>query len=227
MVLVADYVNDDQTSPSESQCSSSASSGSSRASVIHVDEEENCVIPLIDHSSSRKGFTVDNKLKALLFSSSAFINRVEELFGLKGSADQGEEIDDDVDARMLLDCANELVELHGSECSRACLPIPSTHKMSCVSCYYTNLDQLMDEVCDGIEALRCYAKEDGGGHGHSTDNLLLLGKGDLRSGKMVAGVWDIGWRNSGSVDEIEEITRGVDELVLDGLIDEIIVDLAL
>ncbi|KAL8129674.1 hypothetical protein V2J09_018829 [Rumex salicifolius] len=254
-IEITDYVDDDQSSSNETPLSfinwsknntalicpnehgtvnhdkeSQCSTSEDKKQLNSEEEDYVCVTssPSIVYTYPRKASTEENKLKELLLSSPSFINRVEEIFELQRNPDKDFNIDhNDPNARMLLDYANELIELHGHECSRACLPLPSTNKISSVftSYCYTSLDQIMDEVCEEIGSFECYVKDSGGSH--SIDNLLLLVKEDLRSRRMVTGVWDIGWKNLGSANEIEEITRGIDQLVLDGLIQETFDDLNL
>ncbi|GAB4839222.1 hypothetical protein Ancab_028750 [Ancistrocladus abbreviatus] len=169
--------------------------------------------------------TATGKLKAVLLSSPSFMNRADELFYLKANLDiiasttnDGEP--DAASTKVLLDCAIELMELKSSQYIQARMPLRQCYRTN--SKNYIYLDQLLKEICEGIEALKCYSEP-----GHETlpnDSLSMLLDRDLRCTGMASGTWDIGWRNAFSVHEVEEIVSEIDKLVLAGLIVEVLED---
>ncbi|GAB4852597.1 hypothetical protein Ancab_016811 [Ancistrocladus abbreviatus] len=179
-----------------------------------------------DHVTPTEGLTVTSKLKALLLSSPLFMNRAEELFYLKAKQDlvAPTTIDGEPNvagSRVLLECAVELMELKSSQYVQTHMPLLQNYRTGPKN--YIYLDQLLEEICEGTEALRCYSEP--GCETLPNDSLSVLLGRDLRYTGMASGTWDIGWRNAFSLHEVEEIVGEVDKLVLAGLIDEVFDDL--
>lgn len=187
----------------------------------------------VDHNMNRKATQSlksgiespkKTKLNAMLLSNSLFVCHLEERFNVQVYPDFVPcVIDDDQElenSRLLLDCANEILELKSQELSQACLPFPPS--------YITNtgsslcLDRLVEEVCSGIADLRGYLRAVT--DESPSDNLYLILDRDLR---YKSGVWGVGWRSMYTQNVVELVVGDIDRFVLNKLIEEILVDLML
>ncbi|CAN0900134.1 hypothetical protein LINGRAHAP2_LOCUS20665 [Linum grandiflorum] len=91
--------------------------------------------------------------------------------------------------KLSLDYANELIEWRSSN----------------------NLDEVVEQVCNGIDALKHY---------HKLNSVSAILERDLKStGVMVSQVWESGWRNG--LCTTEEAVFELEKLILDHLIEEV------
>jgi len=163
-----------------------------------------------------KCLTPRAKMKAFLLSSSLFVNQAEDLFNLQVDPGSIPHVTDESDLdvanpKLLLDCAIELMELRSSQFTQVIYPRNST-----------SVSQLLEEICKGIEDLGCYLNPDS--EGFSSDNLHAQLDRDLR---LKSGMWESGWRNMFSLDDVEQIVGEIDEYVLAKLIEEVLADFLL
>lgn len=86
-----------------------------------------------------------------------------------------------------------------------------------------SLDQLADEIGYWIEKLDDYSKNDAG-VGLKETIYSRLGR-DLGCKDMeINAMWDVGWLNWVCVEEADRVVRIVEELVLYGLVEELVME---
>lgn len=178
-----------------------------------------------DKDSIRNTIKTEMDLTRLLLSSPSFFNCAEELYdcninqpmcfqfnGLESGT---------VNTRLFLDCAHELVTR--KSCHRECVGHSLLWTYMWGRKVSISIDQLVDELIDEIENLRSYNKTGDGVL--PTDGLYtILGK-DLRcKRRLVNGVWDLGWVNGHSMEDVEQVIVQVEKHVLSCLIEEVISD---
>ncbi|KAK1313914.1 hypothetical protein QJS10_CPA06g00687 [Acorus calamus] len=159
-----------------------------------------------------------DSLKLLLLSSPSFISCAEGLFNLNRhrstdipTIDSQEFITSN--ARLYLDCANEIItrKRHWMEL----LIHPTLHRAS--------LDQVVEEASSGIERLKSYSET--GKDVVSRDGLYIMLERDLRCNDMLTnGVWDLGWMKGVTLEEGDHVVSEIGEMVLVGLIEELVMD---
>ncbi|KAJ4959594.1 hypothetical protein NE237_026705 [Protea cynaroides] len=176
-------------------------------------------------NTEQRTFGTEVGLRSLLLSSPSFLSSVEEFFDLnvnKAIALEKVGIEEVgmINSRVLLECANELLERKSLRTSQVVVPlvwIPNQR-------IEISLDWLVEEVCNGVENLKSYNK--GGGNVLPLDSLYVMLERDLRgNGVGLTSLWDLGWKNGFSVDEIGEVVGEVGKQLLDGLIEEFIIDI--
>ncbi|KAL2929152.1 Pyrroline-5-carboxylate reductase 2 [Bienertia sinuspersici] len=163
------------------------------------------------------------KLKAFLLSNSSFVNHLDELFNIQVNPGLVPFVvyDNDHDyesAQVLIDCANEVLEIKSLQFSKPCLPLPRMYTTKSQS--FCSLDWLLEEVCNEIEELRCYWRL-AGDDNFPSDNLYILIDQDLRR---KGEAWGVGWRHMFTQDEVEEVIGEIDKFVLGKLIEEVLSD---
>ncbi|GAB2292257.1 hypothetical protein Dimus_026506 [Dionaea muscipula] len=193
-------------------------------------EVESRAINAADNLILIKGLNSKRQLKALLLSSPSFVSHAEELFDLKVDLNLMQphnytkpKRNTSIACRALVDCANELLELKSRRYAQVRLPllgplIKILHLKNTIS-----LDEVLDETCDAIEALRCYPKPSL--QTISTDDRLsMLLDRDLKYAGIWDGMWEIGWRATCSADEVDRTVWELEKLVLAGLLEEALQD---
>ncbi|KAK1549698.1 hypothetical protein Q3G72_006390 [Acer saccharum] len=175
-----------------------------------------------------KSFKTGTNLKAFLLSSLAFLSHAEELFDLNVDSHivlQTSGTNDFVisNERLSMDCANELMERRSLLNSKTSHPLLLTWLRN--SRIHLSLEELLEEICDGVETLRSYTEL--GGEKLSTDSLYAVLERDIGCNGIVSGIWDLGWRNELSVDDTEKAVNDIEKLLLSGLINEILTELLL
>lgn len=178
-----------------------------------------------DDETSGQCLNPHMKLKALLLSNSLFNTHVEELFNIQINPDSTpilvDESDQDLEnTRLLIDCANEVLELKSSHFLLAYVPLPRTYTTK--SRELVTLDCLMEEVCNAIEHLRCYLRPKN--DEFPSDDLYDLQDRDLR---FKSGTWAVGWRSMCTQEEVEQVIGEIDKFVLGKLIEEVLRDFML
>ena len=194
-------------------------------SVKPVEEVSDLIVP---GRMKRKSSQAITNLKALLLSNSSFLSHADEIFDLNVAQPiplQTTDINDFgvANPRLSLDCAHELMELKSLQDSQTAHPLLRTGLGNSIGCI--SLDQLVEEVCDGVEHLRSNSKL--AGENLPTDNIYAMLHSDLNCKGPMTGMWDLGWRNGFSLDEVEQVATDIQKLVLSRLIDDILVDFAL
>lgn len=166
-------------------------------------------------------FKTGTHLKALLLSSPSFVAHAEKLFHLNTSClkilPASGICDSSSDIELSLDYANEFIERRSLPDSRTRHPLlPIYVGNSRIS---LSLDQLVEEVCNGVETLRSYHNL-ACGNNLQTDSMYATLDRDMRCKELVSGTWDLGWRNGYSVEEAEQTVNDLEKL----LVSELIVD---
>lgn len=112
------------------------------------------------------------------------------------------------------DCVNELLE---HENQRHLHPLHQTSVLTSRICI--SEDQLMREIVNGVENLRNYSKIS-----NENSNVSGLLERDLFWSSM-GGVWNTGWKDGCTLDEVEEAVLDLEKILLSKLIDDILMEL--
>jgi hypothetical protein len=167
-----------------------------------------------------------SELKYLLLTSKSFIDHADEHLNL--DVDYPKiipkiETNGIANTKLYLDCANELAERKSlQESSQVVHPL----LLTCVgnSRLQISLSSLVEEVNIAIENLTSYSENS------ETklilDNVCAMLERDMNcNNRLMNGIWNCGWRHGFSCDEVEKVVHEVENMVLGGLIEEIIVNL--
>ncbi|KAF7813845.1 uncharacterized protein G2W53_034821 [Senna tora] len=183
---------------------------------------------VFDNNNGCEAHSKDDKegaeLKYFLSTSQSFISHAEELLNLDVDCPmtlQKYETTGKTNFRLYLDCANELTERKSLQDSQIVHPLLLTCAGN--SRLQISLGMLVEEIHNGIEKLKVYSTFSG--EKLSVDNLYAMMKRDIKCNGVINGIWDLGWRHGFSADEAEQVVNEVGNLVLSGLIEELIVDL--
>lgn len=126
-----------------------------------------------------------------------------------------------VDSKLLQDYANELLE---SKSQRHKLLInPVSHVLMDDSALCISKDKLMEEARIGMENLRSYSDPEVNSV-PAADIVFSVLQRDLQGKGLAAGVWDLGWFEGYTWDEVEQIVSDLENLVISELIEEVLVD---
>lgn len=127
---------------------------------------------------------------------------------------------DTTNSKLLLDCANELLE------HKSLRQIPGVHPLlrnpMTKSRFRISADQLTKDVSDGIENLSRYCKCTK--ESPRADTIHGMLERDLWWKGVLGGAWDMGWMDGFSLDEVEEVVGDLDKLVLSELIENMLTD---
>ncbi|XXG55863.1 hypothetical protein AAC387_Pa03g3428 [Persea americana] len=124
-------------------------------------------------------------------------------------------------AKLILDYANELMTRKGLQMGSKGHPLLQAHVWG----FRTSIsfDQLVEELNDGLEYLKCYGKV--GDDILPKDGLYMMLSKDLKGkGVSVSGLWDFGWTNGFSMQETDQIVGEIAKHVLDALMAEVTID---
>ncbi|KAK4368402.1 hypothetical protein RND71_012194 [Anisodus tanguticus] len=192
---------------------------------VKLQEHTNCNLNLdfIENENFNSGAST----RYLLLSSESFLRQSEELFETdvwEPTIRQTTSVDHEIsNSTLLLDCANELLEIKRSQCALAVDPLSlKAIKMRKIS---ISFDKLLNEICDGIEVLRSYNKV--AGKNLSADALYVLLERDLWCKGVVGSTWDLGWRTGLTNNEVEQVVTDIEKYLLTGFIDDLLTDLML
>jgi len=162
-----------------------------------------------------------SELKYLLLTSQPFIEHAEKLLNLDVDSpkllpkSESKEIGNLI---LYLDCANEVTERKSLQGSQSVNPLTLTCKGN--PRLHISLERLVDEICNAIEHLTSYSEK------LASDNIYAMMERDIKgSNGLINGIWNWGWRHGFSADEAEHVVTEVENLVLGGLIEEVIVNL--
>nr|KYP66971.1 hypothetical protein KK1_013286 [Cajanus cajan] len=162
-----------------------------------------------------------DELKYTLLTSQSFIEHAEEFLDLEVDCLKilpRSETKEIANLRLYLDCANELTESKSLQGSQALHPLLLT--CSGNPRMHISLGRLVDEVYSAIENLTSYSEK------LASDNIYAMMERDIKSNNgLMNGIWNWGWRHGFSADEAEQVVNEVENLVLGGLIEEVIVNL--
>uniref|UniRef100_A0A2P2PID3 Uncharacterized protein MANES_16G114300 n=1 Tax=Rhizophora mucronata TaxID=61149 RepID=A0A2P2PID3_RHIMU len=169
-------------------------------------------------------FRTRTSLKAFLLSSPLFLTLADESIHLNaGSLDllPASHIRnfEPTDTKLYLNYAHEFVghrTVPNSPIRHPLLPNNNAGN-SGVS---VSLDQLVDEICDGIETLSSYCTPDG--NGLCSHSLFAMLEKDMSCKTVVTGAWNLGWNDEFSAEEAEEAVTHIEKLLLGDLIEEIL-----
>ncbi|KAF9615415.1 hypothetical protein IFM89_023076 [Coptis chinensis] len=168
-------------------------------------------------------------LKGLLLSCPSFLSCAEDYFELhmnRNATTYQTILVEDVDiinTKLLLDCANELMECKSRRISIGSHRVPWTHMVA--PRINISLMQLLKEVCDGIAKLKHYTKAKLVDDTAPLDGVCKLIERDIKwKEKMMCGTWDLDWEHRFSLNEATQLVGELEKQVLDQLIEEIIVD---
>lgn len=177
-------------------------------------------------SDEMKSCKESDIIRNLLLDSSIFLNRAEELFDTytyqplvshtTSSQDCGT-----ADTKLLLECGKELLEHKSLQCRVGVHPFPYIHFKKSKICI--SLDRLVKEICDGIQYLKSYYKL--AGNMIVIDTLHTVLKKDIWCNGLVNGAWDLGWRNGFTLDEIDQVVLDIEQKILSGIIEDVIMDM--
>ncbi|XP_016489412.1 uncharacterized protein LOC107809324 [Nicotiana tabacum] len=191
-------------------------------SSVRLVEHTNCNIDL--DFTENENFNSRATTRYLLLSSESFLCQSEELFetdAWEPTVRQITSVDHEIaDSRLLLDCANELLENRRSQCALAVDPL--SLKMRKIP---TSFDKLVNEICDRIEVLGSYHKV--AGKNLSADALHPLLERDLWCKGVVSSAWDLGWRTGLTNNEVEQVVTDIEKFLLTGFIDDVLTDFIL
>lgn len=194
----------------------------------NIEPAEQVSRQIVPSRTKRRCSKAITNLKAFLLSNPSFLSCADEILDLNVTQPTPLLTTDISDfevanPRLSLDCALELVECKSLDDSQIALPLSKTCLGNSIA--HISLDQLVDEICDGVEHLRSYSKL--AGENLSTDNIYTMLHSDLRWPGLATGMWDLGWRNGFSIDEVEQVVSDIQKLVLSRLIEDILVDFSL
>ncbi|XP_021903154.1 uncharacterized protein LOC110818555 isoform X2 [Carica papaya] len=172
--------------------------------------------------ADNKDFNTETSLEALLLSAPAFFSHAKELFDISvnGTTTLQTFCNDDSlisEQRLSIDCANELTERRSLSDLRVFNPLLQNLMGKIRS--FISLDQLLKEICNGVEVLKSYSKF--AGESYPIDSLYVMLERDMKCGGLVSGMWDMGWRNGFSLDDSEQVVQEVETLIFSGLIEEV------
>ncbi|XP_017440361.1 uncharacterized protein LOC108345983 isoform X2 [Vigna angularis] len=160
----------------------------------------------------------NSELKYLLLTSQSFIEHAEKFLNLDVDCPKllpKSETKRISNLILFLDCANEVTERKSLQGSHAVNPL----LLTCAGNprLHISLGRLVDEVCSAIEHLTSYSEK------VASDNIYAMMERDIKGNNgLINGIWNWGWRHGFTADEAEQVVNEVEDLVLGGLIEEII-----
>ncbi|XP_068503414.1 uncharacterized protein [Phaseolus vulgaris] len=208
-------------------CEQNQSSSSDDYFMLKSERENDAILAEKAHDSINISETYckpdkeSSELKYLLLTSQSFIEHAEKLLNLDADCPKllpKSETKEIANLTLYLDCANEVTELKSLQGSQAVNPL----LLTCAGNprLHTSLGRLVDEVCNAIEHLTSYSEK------LASDNIYAMMERDIKGNNgLINGIWNWGWRHGFSADEAEQVVIEVENLVLGGLIEEVIVNL--
>ncbi|CAI9100348.1 OLC1v1037327C1 [Oldenlandia corymbosa var. corymbosa] len=211
-------------------CNKSAAYPGDSSVILLLDSEfkEGAGNSISFYATDKKRYERNNTMRNLLLGSTSFVNHAEELFDIHSHrptyshTTSLHEYETD-DSEVLLECAKELLGNRCLQCNFGVHPVPNT--LIKESKIWIPLDQLVDEICDGIEYLRSYYKL--GDKGLIVHKLHTVLQKDMWGKGVVTGAWDFGWSKGFTTpDEIDEVVVNIEHHILSDLFDDMLRDLA-
>ncbi|XP_019458602.1 PREDICTED: uncharacterized protein LOC109358677 isoform X2 [Lupinus angustifolius] len=177
-----------------------------------------------DHKPDKEG----SEVKYLLLTNQSFIGHAEELLNLDLDCPrnlQKNETNGIANARLYLDCANELTERKSFQESQLVCPISLTYAGNS-SRILTSLSNLVEEIHNAIKNLTSYSGKNSRNKRAASDSIYAMMERDMKCNiGMINGIWNSGWRHGYSANEAEQVVNEVENLVFSALIEEVIVNL--
>ncbi|KAL8480149.1 hypothetical protein ACS0TY_026901 [Phlomoides rotata] len=185
---------------------------------VNGNEDANCVPSRFsDKSRDCKSRTT---MRRQLLSSVSFLNHVEEeLFDTGACVFLSDDTDKEVvDDSLLLDCAKELLSRKSLRCRNTRMGNPSSQMFLDDK----SIQELVGEICDGIECLRNYSNSCGD---DLEDSIYPKLERDLWGNEEVTGAWDLGWRRDGyTMGAMKEVVHEIEKLILSELVADLVVE---
>ncbi|XP_050238863.1 uncharacterized protein LOC126688271 [Mercurialis annua] len=171
----------------------------------------------------------ENHLKQILLKSQLFLNTAEALFKLNIPFDilnaKGGQDHPDEESKLLLDCGYEVMKRKGK---RKDLSVHPFVKINITCLMVRSLDNLIKELHNDLEKLKFY------GRNHNAepiveDYLVKMLENDIYDKDPdVNCMWDFGWHEKKVICiEKDDVIRDVEKHLLNGLLDEVTIDLLL
>ncbi|KAK3231599.1 hypothetical protein Dsin_003480 [Dipteronia sinensis] len=168
----------------------------------------------------------DNHLKQILIKSQIFLNTAEALFKLNipfGILDAGGHDCQDEDSKVILDCGYEVMKRKGRKQELSVHPfvmVPITAKRA------RSLDDLVIELNKDIDKLKLYGRN-GNVDAAIEDYLPKMLESDVcNKDPDLNSMWDLSWDEMMfAFIEKDDVVRDVERYILNGLVDEITLDL--
>ncbi|QCD85276.1 hypothetical protein DEO72_LG2g5636 [Vigna unguiculata] len=155
------------------------------------------------------------ELKHFLLTSPSFIGHAKKLFNLDvdrpNTLKKDETVCSMANMRLYLDCAYELTERKSLENSRLRI----------------SLCRLVEEICDGIENLKFYREDYDRGEedfSYNNDTFAMMEK-DMKCNGEINGTWESGWRTGFCADEAQLVVNKIENLIITGLIEDLVINL--
>ena len=171
---------------------------------------------------------IENHLKQIVIKSHHFLNTAEALFKLDIPFsilhDSGDDCNPDVDSKLTLDSAYEVMKRKGI---RHELNVhPKCEKISISFVKIRSLNELVRQLHKDFETLKFYGRK-GKYECEAEEYLPKMLESDMHSWEPdVNCMWDMGWDKSMfAVVDVDEVVKDLGRLVLSGLVDELTRDL--
>ncbi|KAK1555050.1 hypothetical protein Q3G72_021170 [Acer saccharum] len=170
----------------------------------------------------------DNHLKQILIKSQIFLNTAEALFklnipfGILDAGGGGHDIQDE-DNKVILDCGYEVMKRKGRKLELSVHPFV---KVSIIAKRARSLDDLVIELNKDIDKLKLYGRN-GNVDAAIEDYLPKMLESDVyNKDPDLNSMWDLSWDEMMfAFIEKDDVVRDVERYVLNGLVDEITLDL--
>ncbi|KAK7358335.1 hypothetical protein VNO77_00262 [Canavalia gladiata] len=165
------------------------------------------------------------ELKHFLLTNHSFIGHAKELFNLDVDCPkilQKDETNYDIaNLRLYLDYANELSEIKSLQESQV---LPSfLLAFDGNSRLQISFGRLVEEIYNAIENLKHYREHSG--VKPFASNAIAMTEKDMKCNGMMNSIWERGWRHGFSADEAELVVNKIETLLVNGLIEELIINL--
>ncbi|XWS25750.1 hypothetical protein CRYUN_Cryun27aG0094600 [Craigia yunnanensis] len=202
---------------------------------LHGTQEENTEIPRTPQLRNQRTYTSEmpeplteseNHLKQILMKSQIFMNTAEALFKLNIPISilhaNGHDYHDQ-ESKLVLDCGYEVMKRKGR---RLELSVHPFLKLSITSNKAKSLDDLVKQMCKDFDKLKLYGR-DGKEDSPFEDYLPKMLEADINKKEPDLNcMWDLGWNcMMFAFLEKGDVIRDVEKYVLNGLLDEITIDL--
>ncbi|XVF63877.1 hypothetical protein PTKIN_Ptkin09bG0121300 [Pterospermum kingtungense] len=168
----------------------------------------------------------ENHLKQILMKSQLFINTAEALFKVNISLsilhENGHDYHDQ-ESKLILDCGYDVMKRKGRRQELSALPFL---KLPITSSKTKSMDDLVKQMCKDFDKLKLYGR-DGKEDSPFEDYLPKMLEADVNNKEPdVNCMWDLGWSCMMlAFIEKDDVIRDVEKYVLNGLLDEITIDL--
>ncbi|KAM0972934.1 hypothetical protein ACFX13_016583 [Malus domestica] len=203
------------------------------ASITVNGNRDICYAEVLEHHKAlnlrkQEPTEIENHLKQVVIKSHHFLNTAEALFKLDIPFsilhDSGRDCNPDVDSKLTLDCAYEVMKRKGI---RHELNVhPKCEKASISFVKIRSLNELVRQLHKDFETLKFYGRK-GKYECEAEAYLPKMLESDMHSWEPELNcMWDMGWdKTMFAVVEVDEVVKDLERLVLGGLVDELTRDL--